>query len=109
MGKVGKAVAVGVLAVLATGCVTYSSVSKANDGKVWLSGATSYWFITVPFIKRCDADGTILHCEELNEYTPPAANRRGGGGGGGGGEEKKTTEESAPPAPAPTHDAGAKK
>ena len=60
-------------------CVSYSGVSKANDGQIWISGGTTYVFVTVPFIKRCNAEGTTLKCEELSE-SPPPSSRRGEAG-----------------------------
>jgi hypothetical protein len=58
------------LVALATAsCITYTGVSKA-DGKLYISGATSYVIVSVPFIKRCDIDGQILKCEDLAEEPP---------------------------------------
>lgn len=64
-----------VMASLSLSCVSYSSIQK-TDKEVYLSGGTSYWFVTVPFLKRCDVDGQVLHCEELKEFE---AGRKGGG------------------------------
>lgn len=80
--------------VLATSCVTYSGVSKANDGQIWISGGTNYFIISVPFIKRCDVDGTILKCEELSEQPPPSARR------GAAPADSAAPAPSAKPAPA---------
>ena len=55
------------LASLSVSCVSYSSIQK-TDKEVYLSGGTNYWFISVPFLKRCDVDGQVLHCEELKEF-----------------------------------------
>lgn len=57
-------VAVGLLATPA--CVSYTGVSRA-EGKLYISGDTSYFFYSAPFIKRCDEEGTALKCEELTE------------------------------------------
>lgn len=81
-------------------CVSYSSIQK-TDKEVYLSGGTSYWFITVPFLKRCDVDGQVLRCEELKEFEPSA--RRGGG------EAAPAGSGSAAPAPAPAPAAAPKK
>jgi len=56
-----------VMASLSVSCVSYSSIQK-TDKEVYLSGGTNYWFISVPFLKRCDVDGQVLHCEELKEF-----------------------------------------
>jgi hypothetical protein len=53
------------------GCVSYTGVSRA-EGKLYISGGTSYLFYTAPFIKRCDEEGTALKCEELTELKQPS-------------------------------------
>jgi hypothetical protein len=58
-------------------CVSYSSIQK-TDKEIYLSGGTNYFVIQVPFLKRCDAEGQVLHCEELKEFE---AGRKSGGGG----------------------------
>jgi hypothetical protein len=80
------------LGAASTGCISYSSIQK-TDKEVYLSGATNYFVIQVPFLKRCDVDGQILRCEELKEFEPSA--RRGAGGA-----EAAPSASSAPAAPA---------
>jgi hypothetical protein len=53
------------------GCVSYTGVSRA-EGKLYISGDTSYFFYSAPFIKRCDEEGTALKCEELTELKQPS-------------------------------------
>ena len=48
-------------------CVSYSSIQK-TDKEIYLSGGTNYFIMSVPFLKRCDVDGQVLHCEELKEF-----------------------------------------
>ena len=78
------------LAAASVSCVSYSSIQKA-DREIYLSGATSYWIINVPFLKRCEAEGQVLKCEELKEFVEPPARRRG----------ETAPAGSAAPAPAP--------
>lgn len=61
-------------------CVSYSSIQK-TDKEIYLSGGTNYFVIQVPFLKRCDVEGQVLHCEELKEFE---AGRKAGGSAGGG-------------------------
>jgi hypothetical protein len=56
-------------------CVSYSSIQK-TDKEIYLSGGTNYFVIQVPFLKRCDVEGQVLHCEELKEFE---AGRKAGG------------------------------
>lgn len=65
------------LALLGTSCISYSGVSKA-DGQLYLTGGTTFVFFTVPFVKRCDIDGTVLRCQELSEPgNKPASDNAG--------------------------------
>lgn len=80
--------------LLSASCVTYSGVSRA-DGKLYISGATTYVIISVPFIKRCDVEGTVLLCEELAE---PAKQ-----GTAAGGSSAPAGGQAAPPASAAPH------
>jgi hypothetical protein len=52
-------------------CVSYSGVTKA-DGQLYISGGTSYWVYTQPWVRRCDVDGNKLNCEELTESAASA-------------------------------------
>jgi hypothetical protein len=100
--NLGRILLATVLSASSASCVSYSSIQKA-DKDIYLSGATSYFVITVPFLKRCDADGQVLHCEELKEFEAPRSNRGGGGssvGGGGGGSTETAAPAKNDPAPA---------
>ena len=55
------------LALLGTSCVTYSGVTKSQDGKLYISGGTDYFFYTEPWVRLCDVDGLRLNCVELSE------------------------------------------
>lgn len=78
-------------------CASYSSIQKSGN-EIYLSGATNYFVVSVPFLKRCDVDGQVLRCEELKEFEPPPAPRRSGDAGA----------DAPPEAPAPEKKAGAK-
>ena len=60
------------LALLSASCVSYSGVSKAPDGSLYISGATNYFVFSSPWIKHCTVDALVLNCEELAE--PAKAN-----------------------------------
>ena len=85
LGRILIAAALGASSV---SCVSYSSIQK-TDKEIYLSGGTNYFVIQVPFLKRCDVEGQVLHCEELKEFE---AGRKSGG--------------TAAPAPAPTAERG---
>ncbi len=55
-----------VVALSCASCATYTGVSKA-DGQIYISGMTSYFVFSTPWVRRCDVDGTTLRCEELTE------------------------------------------
>ena len=55
------------LSLASASCVSYSSIHKASDG-IYLSGNISYLVTSVPFLKRCTAEGQVLRCEELKEF-----------------------------------------
>ena len=95
-----------VLSVSTTACVSYSSIHSA-DGKIYLSGAKSFWFVNIPFLKRCDLVETVLHCEELEEYKPPEDAQQSGGPPGQAAEgegEVPTTEGAPTPEPSTTEE-----
>ena len=83
-----------VLFGLSTSCVSYSSIQK-TDKEIYLSGGINYFVIQVPFLKRCDVEGQVLHCEELKEFE---AGRKAGGAGGA------APADTATPAAAPATD-----
>lgn len=64
------------LSASSVSCVSYTSIQK-TDKEIYLSGGTNYFVIQVPFLKRCDVEGQVLHCEELKEFE---AGRKAGGG-----------------------------
>jgi hypothetical protein len=59
------------LVSLTTSCVSYSGVSKAQSGELYISGATSYFVFSEPWIRKCDIDGQKLNCVELSESPKP--------------------------------------
>lgn len=61
------------LAFVATACVSYTGVSKSPNGELYISGATSYFVYSSPWVRRCEVDGTKLNCVELSESPKPAA------------------------------------
>jgi hypothetical protein len=67
--NLGRSLFAAVLGASAISCVSYTSIQK-TDKEIYLSGGTSYFVVTVPFLKRCDAEGQVLHCEELKELEP---------------------------------------
>ena len=73
--NLGRFLLAAVLGASTVSCVSYSSIQK-TDKEIYLSGGTSYFVITIPFLKRCDAEGQVLHCEELKEFE---AGRKAGG------------------------------
>lgn len=84
------------LSAMSVSCVSYSSIQK-TDKEIYLSGGTNYFVIQVPFLKRCDVEGQVLHCEELKEFE---TSRRSGGGGGGGGAAAPAAEPAKAETPA---------
>jgi hypothetical protein len=76
------------LCFTSTACVSYTGVTQAGDGQLYISGGTSYVFYTAPWVRRCEVDGMKLDCVELSE-SPNAA--RGTAASG----------ETSTPAPAP--------
>ena len=93
--RIRTAVTTALLGLFATSCAHYSGIAKA-DGQVYLTGGTTIVFFTIPFIKRCDLEGTTLKCEELKEYEAPPAARRGDAPAGSG----SAAAPAAPPASA---------
>ena len=61
------------LPLVATSCVTYTGVSKSSDGELYISGGTSYFVYSTPWVRRCKVDGEKLDCVELSESPKPAA------------------------------------
>jgi hypothetical protein len=60
------AIAVVFITVL-SGCTSYVGISKAADGRVYLTGSTSYFFIfSSNWVKRCTESGAELACETLS-------------------------------------------
>ena len=96
------------LALFAASCAHYSGIAKA-DGQIYLTGGTTIVFITIPFIKRCDMEGTTLKCEELKEYEAPPAPRRGEAAPAGSGAGSAAAPAAAPPASASAAPADPKK
>src|SRR5689334_1520640 len=76
MKTLAKTVVGMMLAASALSCTHYGGIAKA-DNQIYLTGGTTIVFITIPFIKRCDVEGTTLKCEELKEYEAPPPARRG--------------------------------
>jgi hypothetical protein len=66
------------LALVATSCVTYTGVSKSSDGELYISGGTSYFVYSTPWVRRCKVADTKLDCVELSESPKPAASATGG-------------------------------
>jgi hypothetical protein len=83
------------LAVVATSCVTYTGVSKSSDGELYISGGTSYFVYSTPWVRRCKVENTKLDCVELSESPKPAASSTGSAAAPAGSSEPAT------PAPAP--------
>jgi hypothetical protein len=53
-------------ALMLVGCTTYTSVHKANDGTVYISGVTEPLIgFKSPWIKRCRERRGTLECESL--------------------------------------------
>lgn len=94
MRSLSRSVLALVLCAAPVSCVSYSSIQK-TDKEVYLSGATNFVIIQVPFLKRCDVDGQILRCEELKEFEPSARRERGE-------SAPASTGATAPTGPAPT-------
>lgn len=90
------------LASLTTSCVSYSGVSKAQSGELYISGATSYFVFSQPWIRKCDIDGQKLNCVELSETPQPP---QGQYNTGGTAAPPAATAEAPPSAPAPAPDA----
>ena len=88
LGRILLAIA---LSASSVSCVSYSSIQK-TDKEIYLSGGTNYFVIQVPFLKRCDAEGQVLHCEELKEFEAARAPR--------GGAAAAPADSAAAPAPA---------
>jgi hypothetical protein len=53
------------MGALGTGCVSYGGIAKATDGKVYLTGSTSFLVFSSSWVKRCVEKGTELVCEEI--------------------------------------------
>ena len=66
------------IGLLASSCVTYSGVSKSSDGELYISGGTSYFVYSTPWVRRCKVEDTKLDCVELSESPKPAASSAGG-------------------------------
>lgn len=95
--SVARASALLSLALVASSCVTYSGVSKASDGDLYISGATNYFVFSSPWIRRCKVDDTTLNCVELSE-----PQRSGNDSKGGAAAPASSGEPAAsPPADAP--------
>lgn len=86
------------LALVATSCVSYTGVSKAPGGELYISGATSYVIFSSPWIRRCDVVDTKLNCVELTE--PPQSK-----GSTSGTSAPATSAAPEAPAPAPEPEA----
>ena len=91
MRRIGLALAFLVGATL-SGCVSYGGISKAADGKVYLTGSTSYLIFGTSWVKRCTESGAGLTCEKLSVSS--------GGSDEGGDEDPKPKKHKreAPPA-----------
>ncbi|HEY8078124.1 MAG TPA: hypothetical protein VIF62_28550 [Labilithrix sp.] len=98
--SIGVVVA-GALGLLGASCMSYSGVSKGDGQQIYVSGGMTYVFITIPFIKRCEVDGTVLKCEELAEQPAQGSRPRSTDPGGG--------TLAPPPAPSAAPAAPAKK
>ncbi len=90
------------LALFVTSCVSYSGVTRTPDGELYISGATNYFIISLPWVRRCQVDGTTLKCVELTESPPPAA-----GAAGGTASPASSAEPSSSATDAPAPDASA--
>jgi hypothetical protein len=100
MGNLRRS-AIGIaLCVSCASCVSYSSIQK-TDKEVYLSGATSYFVVSIPFLKRCDLDGQILRCEELKEFEPSARGAAPAPSAGASTAPASTTAPAAPATAAP--------
>jgi hypothetical protein len=88
------------LSAASISCVSYSSIQK-TDKEVYLSGGTNYWFINVPFLKRCEVDGQILHCEELKEFEARSSKAGGAGGEAAPASSAAPAQSAAPAKPEP--------
>jgi hypothetical protein len=71
MNIVLRSILLAALCFPSVACVSYSGVTKA-DGQLYISGGTSYWVYTQPWVRRCDVDGNKLNCEELTESAASA-------------------------------------
>ena len=60
-----RALWLGLFASVLAGCVTYGGISKTADGKVYITGSTSFIVFTSSFVKRCTESGTTLTCDQL--------------------------------------------
>jgi hypothetical protein len=96
------------LASLVTSCVSYSGVSKAQSGELYISGATSYFVFSQPWIRKCDVDGQKLNCVELSETPQPPPGQYNNGGATAT-PPSATTDAPAGAAPPAPEAAGAKK
>jgi hypothetical protein len=97
------------LAFVATACVSYTGVSKSPNGELYISGATSYFVYSSPWVRRCEVDGTQLNCVELSESPKPAAGAAGATAGPASSAEPSASPAAEAPAPTlETKDAPAK-
>jgi hypothetical protein len=67
------------LCLVGTSCVTYTGVARSPEGQLYISGGTSYFVYSTPWVRRCDVDGDKLNCVELSE--PPSSSKSASGQG----------------------------
>ena len=75
------------IAPLFAACTYYGGISKAADGKVYLTGSTNFFIFASSFVKRCTESGGTLTCENLTVTDSAAASAKDDGGGDDGGDE----------------------
>lgn len=89
------------LGLVATSCATYTGVSKSPDGELYISGATSYFVFSEPWVRRCTVDGMRLNCVELSEAPKAATGTTAGATAPATSSEPAAVPAAEAPAPAP--------
>ncbi len=75
MGRHWISLAVPLLAAAGalSGCTSYGGIAKDTQGRVYLTGSTSFLFFGTSWVRRCREAGGALQCEELKVEKGAAA------------------------------------